>query len=266
MNVVSPVSQSLGHAHFIDYCASLPTSVDGYIRSSETAITVDVGRDVGLNRVVVKSVFGVNAREDFISHLKHFTRHRKSFALLAPESLATEQLQACALSEGLRTGAMFRWPSMVRSRDQGASGFAESVPLSRLSIRSEGDKADWIAITADAFATPLRRLDLKQYLSDYTSRLPIGTELFLLRDGSAAVATAATYVDRGPGVCGLYWVATAPFARRRGFSRRILSSVIDAFAGYELRLQSMGRATQLYESMGFSSDDSYAVFLPHYPS
>lgn len=259
-------SQTKGLQHFTDYCESLAVAVGAYTRRSETALTVDVGQGCGLSRVVITSAVSESNRLDLIAHLNRFTHSRLPFFLVVPKSLFTLTLQDCVECLGLRSGEMLRWPSMVRPCVGEKIDQADPVAFMTVLVRTDNDAGDWRSIVSDAFANAHRRSALGNYLRTYTASLPAGTDLFLLRDGETAVATAATHVDRCFGIRGLYWVATTPSARRRGYSRRLLTYIIDAFPGQEIRLQAMGQAVNLYSSLGFISDDSYLVYLPHYRS
>jgi GNAT superfamily N-acetyltransferase len=140
----------------------------------------------------------------------------------------------------------------IRRGDRAVPGFEISE------VASEADLEDYRITAFAGFGIPVQAARL--FLTEAFWRMP-GVRLYLGRLDGVAVATSA--LVSSPGVAGIYWVATHPEFRKRGFGEVVTWAAVCGGARDGLPvacLQASAMGAPVYRRMGFDTPAHYVQY------
>lgn len=95
-------------------------------------------------------------------------------------------------------------------------------------------------------------------------RYPTAFRFFILQDRGCNVSAALRFVDNG--IPGIYWVATPPEFRQKGYASRLMEYIVSQICAEDFTtcvLHATPKAVPIYWKLGFRDEWRYEVFTPH---
>ena len=251
-----------GRLNLLSFSRDLADVPGGRCVEDETYLLADTGSNTGLNRIIIKRSLDGPARGALDRLVGHFQLRESPFIIICPCAFLSEELNSYCAERQMRSGAMFRWPMMVRAATtRSFHAVPEGSRIARVAVdRTVGD---WAGLLAESFGSgPDQCAALLAYLPDYLDRHIESLHVEILYRDEIPVCTGAAFRSLAGDVPGIYWVATARAWRGGGFAKALLAGLIDMHQDRPIHLQSTAPGVPLYTSLGCEIIDYYNIMVP----
>lgn len=236
--------------NFFSFVSTLGGAPGGaLLRLSHTSLAAASGQPhAGENY----ALFAENSGEAEVKKALAFFNGRKA-GFAAPRLLRTPEEAVRALEENGAAARRIYTSMYLPPENMPEAGAPEVKEISEDDAAKWGEAA-WYAFGGEDGAEAVAYIPFGVYLAEHGSN-----RAFALQDGGVFASTALIHETRN--TFGLYYFATLPDRRRRGFAQRLMDGVTAALAGKKpLFLLATEAGLPFYTKYGFKTLDKVPVY------